>query len=684
MALDQFAISYVHRDLISGNDVPAPAPVAAADPPTEAADDSGIAGGLAADADQAVPPVADIDEPCVPKYSEPSSRPGVPCMKRVAKTPYKTETPWRSELGERVLKAVGGRVDESACGGFQLFGDSVWCLKVMKEPGVLALSYGIEERDMWSEKMSNIFKMPTRLYDCFIPPRLSPPIAGTAPNGTSCAGVGGPCYETPYEAYRICLGPTRGMIGEREYVTLQEHLAGRPPLSTHLKIDTEGTEWDVLEQFLASPEDQDKVRTLEMEVHFSYSHEGNSAASGGQGTGERKQFERRVGIMERLLERFACLGTNLEVYQQGWTFDKRCPKSSCDEPPIHITRGMSMDQFAVSYVNRKLLSDGPASPASGGESLPPPPSPVAPTPAPPEEEEVACSATYASKSSRPGFPCMPRMRKNPFRADTPWRTELGERVLKAVAGSVTEQECDGFELFGDHTWCLRAMREKGVLGFSYGIEERDRWSEMMSNLFKMETRLYDCFIPPERSPPIARTAPNATQSCQGVGYHCYETPYQSFRICLGPEAATKNGRKYETLAQHLDGRPPLSTHLKIDSEGTEWSILERFLESAEEQDKVRTLEMEVHFSFVHEGDSAAVGSQEERELIESRVRILERLLERFACTGTTLEVYQEGWSLDEKCPDSSCEEPPLHLRHGMSMDQFAVSYVNKALLQAKQ
>lgn len=146
---------------------------------------------------------------------------------------------------------------------------------------MLGLSYGIEERDMWSEKMSNVFRMPTRLYDCFIPPQLSPPIAKTAPNGTSCQGIQGHCYETPYESFRICLGAKAGNISGRQYVTLQEHLVDRPPLSTHLKIDTEGTEWAILEQFLASPEDQDKVRTLEMEVHFSYQHEGDDPAHRG-------------------------------------------------------------------------------------------------------------------------------------------------------------------------------------------------------------------------------------------------------------------------------------------------------------------------------------------------------------------------------------------------------------------
>lgn len=275
---------------------------------------------------------------------------------------------------------------------------------------------------------------------------------------------------------------------------------------------------------------------------------------------------------------------------------------------------------------------------------------------------------------------MPRAKEKPYKTNTKWRSQLGERVLAAVTGQVTEKQCDGFELFGDHTWCLKAMRQKGVLGLSYGIEERDLWSEKMSNVFKMPTRLYDCFIPPRQSPPIAGTAPNGTRSCSSYPGHCYETPYQSFRICLGPEEREIDGRRYTTLEKHLRGRSRLSTHLKIDTEGTEWAILERLLASPEDLDKIRTLEMEVHFSYVPEGDDPEARLLPEQERLERRVRVMERLQERFLVTGTNLEVYRESWHPEKECRRARCNEPAVHLTWGMSVDQFAVSYVHKDLV----
>lgn len=279
---------------------------------------------------------------------------------------------------------------------------------------------------------------------------------------------------------------------------------------------------------------------------------------------------------------------------------------------------------------------------------------------------------------------MPPAPEEPFDQETPWRSALGLRVLSAVVGQVEEKDCQGMELFGDSTWCLSAMKQPGVLGLSYGIEERDMWSEKMSNVFKMPTQLYDCFIPPRQSPPIAGTAPNATQSCQSHPGHCYETQYQAHRICLGPEQKTINGRRYETLAMHLRGRRRLSTHVKIDSEGTEWAVLEQLLASPEDQDKIRTLEMEVHFSFVPEGDSDEAKQMKEQELLEYRAGLMERLLDKFAVTGTNLEVYRQDWRPEEMCPRKSCQEPALHLPRGLSMDQFAISYMHRDLLPPSQ
>jgi hypothetical protein len=259
-----------------------------------------------------------------------------------------------------------------------------------------------------------------------------------------------------------------------------------------------------------------------------------------------------------------------------------------------------------------------------------------------------------------------------------WREDLGERIVAAVTPYAwAERRCGGFRLFGDSTWCLNAMHGSNVLGLSYGIEERDLWSEMMSNVFHMPTKLYDCFTPPARSPPIAGTAPNGTVSCQGRDDHCYESPYESFRTCLGPEAMRVNSRSYETLQQHLQGRAPLSTHVKIDTEGTEWGVLEQLVASEVDQDKIRTLEMEVHFSYRTEGDRSSQ-RMPQKQFLERNAGVLEKLRDKFVVTGSTLEVYREDWHPEKECA-RHCVEPAVHIP-SMSVDQFAVSYVHRDLL----
>merc|ERR1719203_2584185 len=91
------------------------------------------------------------------------------------------------------------------------------------------------------------------------------------------------------------------------------------------------------------------------------------------------------------------------------------------------------------------------------------------------------------------------------------------------------------------------MKRKDVVGLSFGIEERDLYSEYLSNKFGHRTRLFDCFQQPRDSPPLAGTAPNATQACQWGQGHCYEAPYESYRVCLGPEKTNIEGREFDTL-----------------------------------------------------------------------------------------------------------------------------------------
>lgn len=247
----------------------------------------------------------------------------------------------------------------------------------------------------------------------------------------------------------------------------------------------------------------------------------------------------------------------------------------------------------------------------------------------PQREEPCEYMKGSPQSSRPGKPCIPPARFWPYRGKTIWRMELGQRILDAVTPVIKEEQCGGFFLYGDVTWCNAAFSRtpRAAVGLSYGIEERDIWSELISQKM-LPTKLYDCFIPPERSMPMAGKSPNGTRRCQGVEKQaCYTTKYESYRICLGAEATVQGGRTFETLHSHLHGMPPLSVHLKIDTEGSEWPVLDALLAS-DDIHKLRTLDMEVHFGWT----GSFPGQLSAKEQLALQVATMEKLLESFYCT----------------------------------------------------
>ena len=71
--------------------------------------------------------------------------------------------------------------------------------------------------------------------------------------------------------------------------------------------------------------------------------------------------------------------------------------------------------------------------------------------------------------------------------------EIG-RVVKAATPKISKENSGDFKLFGDSVWHLAAFNRTGVIGFSFGIGERDLWSETTSNFFHMPTKLPSCLI----------------------------------------------------------------------------------------------------------------------------------------------------------------------------------------------
>merc|ERR1719295_2414186 len=146
---------------------------------------------------------------------------------------------------------------------------------------------------------------------------------------------------------------------------------------------------------------------------------------------------------------------------------------------------------------------------------------------------------------------------------------------------------------------------------------------------------------------------------------CYAKFYEAHRDCLGPQQVSVSGRNYVTLLGELKKYDKQSVHLKMDVEGSEWSVLEQLMDSQEDWDKIRTLDMEV------------------QDQLERRVKIMERLRQKMECTGSTLEVYRQGWKPMDSCSKGDCEEPRVYLPTGFSVNAFAVSYVHKSILDAQ-
>jgi len=212
-----------------------------------------------------------------------------------------------------------------------------------------ALSFGIEETDPWSELMSSQYFLNTRLFDCYIESTKGPmfnDMHGNHSREKPCTDRG--CYSVPYERNRICVDGTAKEVGGKKFLTLQDTLRGRESLSTHVKMDVEGSEWTVLEQLLNSEEDLDKIRTLDMELHLEYQ------LSGGM------PLEKRVEIIEQLAKRYAVSGSTIQPLFRAMheEFGREQTKNSSyakNPPGIYNSAGMPLDQWCISFVNRKLL-----------------------------------------------------------------------------------------------------------------------------------------------------------------------------------------------------------------------------------------------------------------------------------------------------------------------------------------
>lgn len=301
---------------------------------------------------------------------------GFPCLPKPKQYPYGTLTLWRQQLGRRILAALASNViSEEACGGFESSHSGVSCLKAFDLPsqeGIVGFSYGAKIRDLWSERLSNRFGITTHIYECNDPgAQLA---QGRVPNNV---GKGGcetnreACYEAKYEFYKLCLDTVKspalnkktsatkkskkstGLVNNNNSLSWDMRFQG--PLSAHVKINVSGDVWNTLTALIRAKGDLEKIRTLDVVLRFAqpyiYSGFGPSSAL------EEDYTEKRVWLLEKLLQDFKVVATSLEAVMLQWIANKTCKEGWwCDEPLLHAG-GAPLTELAVSLVNRAVFDE---------------------------------------------------------------------------------------------------------------------------------------------------------------------------------------------------------------------------------------------------------------------------------------------------------------------------------------
>lgn len=323
-----------------------------------------------------------------------------------------------------------------------------------------------------------------------------------------------------------------------------------------------------------------------------------------------------------------------------------------------------------------------------------------------------------SVDSKPGSPDVPKWSgPSLFQGGEQWRGELGSRLAGLMHAQEAMQRCGSFISAGKFSWCRLAMPEVGapsfkdqyggvreyvvdstmpwkldkpvdsLLGLSYGIKGVDTWSEIMSSMYFVKTRLYECFDSGLAGPFHSDLHLGHDKKHPCDSRNCYSAEYEVRRMCLDDSTGlhqpflAKNGKAYQTLAAPLAGQDRLSTFLKLDVEGSEWASLEWLLSDEEAIMKIRTLDLEVH---LNKDATPERRVRPARETLIAHVDLIERLLDKFVVTGSTLESslkhVQKEWIRHRKEDANYTQaETMIHTPDGLPMENFCISFMNRKL-----
>eukprot|EP00929_Paragymnodinium_shiwhaense_P078446 TRINITY_DN40661_c0_g1_i1.p1 TRINITY_DN40661_c0_g1~~TRINITY_DN40661_c0_g1_i1.p1 ORF type:complete len:425 (-),score=74.43 TRINITY_DN40661_c0_g1_i1:39-1313(-) len=289
---------------------------------------------------------------------------------------------------------------------------------------------------------------------------------------------------------------------------------------------------------------------------------------------------------------------------------------------------------------------------------------------------------------------------------------LGDRLVKVAEADDAMRKCGSFFCYGDYCWCSRVMpaeivaytsanpldgvwcNASGVaaaeirgsllqadrvaaadmVGLSYGIEDVDGWSELMSSQYHLPTRLYDCYVRSGLGPMFQDFHLDHSADKPCTTPKCYSMPYDYHRVCINNVSQVIDGYRFESLADHLQGRRPYSAFVKMDVEGFEWPTLDALSRDEDLQSKIRSLDLEIHLTF-----AGGLGYD-----MEKRVQVLERLKEKFAVTGSNIEsmfrVAHQDFENKRVAEPTHKNTYDIYNSHGMPLVQYVMSFVNRDLL----
>ena len=182
----------------------------------------------------------------------------VACMCALCEGTFNRFIDRMTTVGDTELRNLCGTIETKySLGAGAAYGFCNAALALRKGIGI---SLGVYMFDPWSKALSNVYGMRSDLYDCFH------------------TEIGVSEYVIKPKINQVCVGHSETQINlddcgygdctkrRRQFVTMETLLGGRDVLSTYVKMDVEGAEWDVINTMKET--DFDKIVQFDLELHW--------------------------------------------------------------------------------------------------------------------------------------------------------------------------------------------------------------------------------------------------------------------------------------------------------------------------------------------------------------------------------------------------------------------------------